>query len=54
MFGNAGNLRYEITATDPLPNMAMDIGRAAEKMGWRPAYDLRAGLTAMRDRIAGG
>ena len=50
VWDNAGNLRDDSTATDPLPELAMDIARAGTELGWRPGFDLRAGLDAMRRR----
>jgi nucleoside-diphosphate-sugar epimerase len=50
VWDNAGNLRDESSAADPLPELAMDITRAARELGWRPGFDLRAGLGAMRRR----
>lgn len=48
VFGNAGNLRLETDSDTPLPVTVMALERAAAGLGWRPNYDLRAGLVDMR------
>jgi len=30
---------------------ALDVGRAAAELGWRPRYDIRAGLSAYVDAL---
>lgn len=44
VFGNAGNIRYDTDSDAPMPETCMALDAAAADLGWRPAFDLRAGL----------
>jgi len=44
VFGNAGNIRYDTDSDAPMPETYMALDAAAADLGWRPAFDLRAGL----------
>lgn len=48
VFGNAGNIRYDTDSDAAMPQTVMALDRAAEALGWRPAYDLKAGLEDFR------
>lgn len=52
VFGNAGNIRYDTDSDAPMPKTCMALDAAAADLGWRPAFDLRAGLVDMHQRQA--
>ncbi len=48
VFGNSGNIRYETDSDAPMTQTVMALDAAASALDWRPAHDLRAGLTDFR------
>ncbi|WP_297771203.1 NAD(P)-dependent oxidoreductase [uncultured Roseovarius sp.] len=53
VFGNAGNIRYDTDSDAPMPETCMALDAAKTDLGWRPAFDLRAGLEDLRRSAAG-